>query len=369
MLGNRDFYTQEDFTLDDSISFFDVLKNSVIEDISCTEVIVFPVLGASLKKGEKCIIGSVEFTSKSDFLEQYGATFERLRNSEYSEVNRSLDDMFQKSDLVAQVKIKNRDSSIARNATDEAMKRIYTLIRIIFPRVDFQYQFLGTLGEEYLETRYSFSMKLNDLEDITSLTAGRTMNSFSDSGINLLETVSKYRPRNDGYEKGRKWFIHCESIISSYVNGEKMTKFPKRVWTALYWFGETMVEREVNSLIIKYATCLEALFNSREGGISEQIAEFTAFVCGHSKDERIYIYDNIKNLYKLRSTAVHGGDTGISIDNNFLGVIQGICESAVVSMSYYSCEKRWLDSKGYQNFIRHILREYRFSIKGEKDNV
>ncbi|HEY9605499.1 MAG TPA: hypothetical protein V6C85_28095, partial [Allocoleopsis sp.] len=80
-----------------------------------------------------------------------------------------------------------------------------------------------------------------------------------------------------------------------------------------------------------------------------------------SKDERVSIYDDVKNLYKLRSTAVHGGNSGSKMDDIFLSRIQQICESAVVHMTHYSCKEPWQNSKGYQNFIRYILREYRFS--------
>ncbi|MDX2231439.1 MAG: HEPN domain-containing protein [Leptolyngbyaceae cyanobacterium bins.349] len=361
MLGSKEFYTREDVDLKEAISFFDTLKETIHTDISSTKLIIIPVLGASLSRGQQCAVGSVEFINKLDFLEQHQVLFEAIRGSEYSKLLDDLEDMCQKSDLIAQIKIKNRDSSIARNAAEEAMKRIYTLIRLILPRIGYEYQFLGTLGEQYLDTRYSFLMKLNDLENVTCITTSRTMNSFSDNEINLLDSVSRYRPGHSDYEEGREWFNRCEFIVSRYINSDKLTDFQKRVWTAIYWFGEAMSEREVNSLIIKYATCLEALFNSREGGISEQISEFTAFICGNSKDERVYIYDNVKNLYKLRSTAVHGGSTGTSVDSRFLWNIQKICETAMVHMSYYSCDEGWLGEKGYQNFIRYILREYRFS--------
>ncbi|HEY9600464.1 MAG TPA: hypothetical protein V6C85_02565, partial [Allocoleopsis sp.] len=280
LIGSKEFYTLEDITISDTILLFDNLKKTVFEDISSTKVVVIPVLGASLKQGERCIIGSVEFTNTSDFIDEYSNIFNTVRNSDYSEVLNDLEEMYQKSDLIAQVKIKNRDTTIAKSVADEIMKRVYTLVRLILPRIGYQHRFFGTLGEEYLDTRYSFLLKLNDSSNVTSLVTGRTRNRFSDNELNLLEEVAEYQPQNNTFETGRKWFSQCESIICKYVKGEEVTDFQKRVWTALYWLGETMIEREVNSLIIKYATCLEALFNSREGGISEQISEFTAFVIG-----------------------------------------------------------------------------------------
>ncbi|MEH2315863.1 hypothetical protein [Nostoc sp.] len=121
-----------------------------------------------------------------------------------------------------------------------------------------------------------------------------------------------------------------------------------------------MSERELNPLIIKYATCLEALFNSREGGISEQISEFTAHVIGQTKDERMNIYSSIKKLYSFRSNAVHGGSVVSSIDSEFLSHIMFICESALLKMAYYSQEDYYQNSKGYEKFVQYILREYRF---------
>ncbi|QJB47263.1 HEPN domain-containing protein [Dolichospermum flos-aquae] len=121
-----------------------------------------------------------------------------------------------------------------------------------------------------------------------------------------------------------------------------------------------MSERELNPLIIKYATCLEALFNSREGGISEQISEFTAHVVGKRKDERMNIYSNIKKLYSLRSNAVHGGSVVSRLDSEFLSDIMLICESALLQMAYLSQESYYQNPKGYEKFVQYILKEYRF---------
>lgn len=355
ILGDENFYLLDSIELKQSISLFESLKESVNKDISSTKMFVIPVIGIYLNKGEKCKIGSIEFVNSSDFINQYDFIFKDI------ESNKKLKNNFEIADTLALVKIKNRDSFIAQKAKEEIIKRVYTLIRIVLPRIGYQYCFVGTLGEEYLNTRFSFSLKLDNSDKLTSLTTSQTRNHFSENNINLLEYISQFKLGNDIYKDGTEWFKQCESIITTYVNGEEVTNFQKRVWIALYWLGEAMIEKEINSLIIKYATCLEALFNSREGGISEQISEFTAFIVGGSKEERVNIYDDIKNLYKLRSKAVHGGSTGINLDDRYLGDIQHICERSVISMAHYSGQEPWQNSKGHQNFVQYILRDYRFS--------
>lgn len=70
LLGSQDFYSKDVIDLHLSISLFENLKALVHEEISSTKLIIIPVVGVFIKKGQKCIIGSVEFINKSDFLEQ-----------------------------------------------------------------------------------------------------------------------------------------------------------------------------------------------------------------------------------------------------------------------------------------------------------
>ena len=269
--------------------------------------------------------------------------------------------MFHKCDLVAQVKIKNRDTATSKMLTNEIMKRVCTLIRLSIPSCGGRYNFFGSLGKEYLESIFSFLFYI-DLEDdektidektIKAISFERTSNRFSDNNIDLEETILPHKGV-DG------WFTRIELIIGRFVNDEELTDFEKRIWTALYWYGEAMSEREFNSLIIKYATCLEALFNSREGGISEQISEFTAHVIGKNKEERMEIYSTVKKLYSLISNAVRGGAIENNLDSSFLERIRLICVQALLEMSYPSQEDYYKSPKGYDKFVQYILKEYRF---------
>lgn len=358
LLGNENFYLNETFNRDDLLVLLEELKKIAIQELSTIKVNIITIVGASLKRGCVCEVGSIKFVNPLDFVEDHKKLLDDLFN--FNEGLKPYIEVFHKCDLVAQVKIKNRDTATSKMLTNEIMKRVYTLIRLSIPSCGGRYNFFGTLGEEYLESIFSFLFYL-DLEDektidtktIKSISLERTSNRFSDNNIDLVETILPYKGV-DG------WFTRIELIIGRFVNDEELTDFEKRIWTALYWYGEAMSERELNSLIIKYATFLEALFNSREGGISEQISEFTAHVIGKNKEERMDIYSTVKKLYSLRSNAVHGGAIENNLDSSFLDRIRLICVQALLEMSYYSQEDYYKSPKGYDKFVQYILKEYRF---------
>ncbi|MEH2301529.1 MAG: hypothetical protein V7K88_21695 [Nostoc sp.] len=122
-----------------------------------------------------------------------------------------------------------------------------------------------------------------------------------------------------------------------------------------------MNEREINAAIIKYATCLEALFNDQKGRITQQLSEFTAYIVGDENNQKIEISQKIKKLYKLRSEAVHGKTFVKSIDNEFLFHIHEICSVATFRMAIYSGVKNFPSPGGYRGFINYILEECKFS--------
>lgn len=354
LLGSKNFYSVESFSISDSVSLFENLKTIIEEEISTTKMSIVAVLGASLKRGSSCEIGSVKFMNPLDFIDNHKLLFDGLLN--HDQGFKPYLDVFKKCDLVAQVSIKNRDTAMSKILTNQIMKRVYTLIRLAIPSCGGRYNFFGTLGEEYLESRFSllFHIDPSNEKALKAISVECTSNRFSDSNLDLMETILPHKQLD-------QWSTRIEKIISKFVNGKELTDFEERIWVALYWYGEAMTERELNSLIIKYATCLESLFNSREGGISEQISEFTAHVIGGTKDERINIYNSIKKLYSIRSNAVHGGSIASSLNSDFLSQIMGVCEKALIHMAYYSQEECYQNLKGYEKFVQYILREYRFS--------
>jgi hypothetical protein len=363
ILGRKDFYLLDRLDIKNVNSLFEELKNNIDCAISPIKIVIVPVVGASLRKGEKCTIGSVEFIHPENFLESCLELISLENKNENLRTWKILNEVCKKSNLIAKIKIKNRTDDLARSFGDEVIKRVYTLIRFILPTLGDKYSFIDTLGEEYLERRYSLVLHLAPVceNDVLSIAVGQTRNFFASEEVNLAEIVSNYRAKVRTNPNELDWFNACERIASKLIENEEINDFEERVWTALYWFGEAMFEREISSLIVKYATCLEALFNSNEGGISEQIAEFTAFVVGSNKEQRINVYEAIKTLYNLRSATVHGRSIMSDVDRSFLSRIKIISQLAVQQMSYYSGESHWQSSRGYRDFVNYLLKEYRFS--------
>lgn len=366
-----DFLVSNDYCLNDNVrnqtvfSFFEALIKIINEEASKEKIVLFSVIGASLKRGDVCSIGPVEFINPQDFIENQNYLLDIFKNNILDNADQSVGwqkhiDSFLNCDLIAKVTVKNRDINKAKITADEIIKRVYTVVALVMPMVDNEYSFFGTVGEKYLDSISSFAFVINsnDEKNLTGIILNNTNNYILNRDINLLDTISIVQ--NSDIPEGIL-LSRIESITSKFLNGN-LTDFEERIWIAIYWFREAIFEKELNPKIIKYATMLEALFNSKEGGISEQIAEFTAHVVGVNKtsDKRIDIYNHTKKLYDMRSKAVHGDYLHRIIDDRFLAETQWICKSALFIEAYYSGEDYYQTSDGYNKFVQYILKKYRF---------
>jgi hypothetical protein len=357
ILCSRELYDLETINSSNALWVFEKLKDAINREVESTKVIIIPIVGAFLNRGETCVVGSIEFINSQDFIDKYSFF---LDSGEGNEIHANLFEKLRKfSDncsLIAQVKIPNRGNDIAEIIANEIIKRVCALVRAVLPICGKNHAYFGFLGEEFLENRIYLIVDedLDNESNTNPFTRMKiTRNQPFHKDLNLLQALLPYQ-QSDGF------FSRCESIISKVIKHEKLTDFEQRIWTALYWFGESLSERELNPLIIKYATCLEALFNSREGGISEQISEFAAHVIGTSTEDRMEVYQKVKELYSLRSSSVHGGSTEKKVDEDFLFFIRDICRSALLRMAYLAGEEYYKDAKGYTKFVKYILREHRF---------
>lgn len=357
ILCSEELYELETINLSDAVGTFKKLKDAINREVESTKVIIIPIVGAFLNRGESCVVGSIEFINSQDFLDKYKFLIDSEEENEiHINTFEKIRDFSDNCSLIAQVKIQNRANDIAEIIANEIIKRVCALVRSVLPICGKNHAYFGFFGEEFLENRLYFVVDENlenerNINPFSRITITRNQPFHKD--LNLLKALLPYQ-QFDSY------FGRCESIISKVIRHEKLTDFEERIWTALYWFGESLSERELNPLIIKYATCLEALFNSREGGISEQISEFAAHVIGTSTEHRMEVYQKVKELYSLRSSSVHGGSTEKKVDEDFLFFIRDICRSALLKMAELAGEEYYKDAKGYTKFVKYILREHRF---------
>jgi len=87
--------------------------------------------------------------------------------------------------------------------------------------------------------------------------------------------------------------------------------FHDRVMRSLFWFGRAQRSRGTEFEWLSLVTALELFFNERgERGITEAVADGTAFVLGSSVAERIVISKNVRRFYAERSKISHAGQRG-----------------------------------------------------------
>nr|WP_322718281.1 HEPN domain-containing protein [Nostoc sp. ChiQUE02]MDZ8231255.1 HEPN domain-containing protein [Nostoc sp. ChiQUE02] len=361
ILNNEDVFLDDKINLSSVSIIIQKLNKQLQEELLVTKTIVLPLVGVTLKEDEKCIFGSLEFLNTSDFIEELKIFFQNIPSNSNEEITdnfyQHIVEKFDNCKLLVKIKLKNQDSNTSQNTANEVIKRVCTIIRLYLPMCGERYAFFGTLGEDFLESRYSLLLSNYEQEQEEcqkNLSIKNWRNHLIFHEANLLDIIYLGRA-NPG-------FYQCENIISKVVNNIKLTDFEERIWTAIYWLGQAMNEREVNLIIVKYATCLESLFNSREGGISEQISEFTAHVVGQTSDERMSCYEKVKKLYKLRSSCVHGSSTIKGMDDikQFLVSIQSICRLAVFKMAELTGYEYYQNNDGYKKFVAYILKHHRF---------
>lgn len=359
LLENEDIFTDIKITFSNVSNLITELDNLLTKEILGNKTIIFPLVGAYLKEQEKVTFASLEFLNTSNFLNDFKSFFqkiqsdEELRNSFYQHIIGHFDDC----KLLVKITLKNQDSNTAKNLANEVIKRVCTVIRLYLPLCGEKHAFFGTLGEDFLESRYSLLLSNYEQEENEyqkNLTITHWCNNLIFKDINLVDVIN--------FGRSEPGFFQCETIISKKVNNIKLTDFEQRIWTSIDWLGQAMNERETNLIIVKYATCLESIFNSREGGIGEQISEFTAHVVGQTSDDRMSCYEKIKKLYSLRSSCVHGSSNIKGMDDikEFLVSIHSICRLAVLKMAELTGYEYYQNNDGYKKFVGYILKYHRF---------
>lgn len=353
IVEQEEIHLNSTIEIDKFDKLLNLLKDKIRVEIENTHFLIFAIVGAYLDYGEICQIGGVEFMSPLDFRQKYSELISILETSPSNPITK-IDFILHECEMIAQVKVKGKDKKISKIKCQELLKRSLILIRLAMPKCVHKIDFLGILGEEFVEERSFLTLTSSSGQEskINELSIERYSNILK-GNLNLYHLVSPH-------QKADEWFTNIENILIKFYHDQKLSKLEGRIWTALYWFSEAVDETETNQSLIKYATCLEALFNAREGGISEQISEFTAYVVGQNSQEKMEIYQNIKKLYSLRSKLVHGSKIQEKDLESYLAYIMRVCDLSIKGMSYIANHPNFSGSNGYEKFINHLLQDYRF---------
>jgi len=94
-----------------------------------------------------------------------------------------------------------------------------------------------------------------------------------------------------------------ESFISFWNQFQKVkNQFSNNIKFSLRWFNKSYEEREVLDRLLDLAIALEVLFNTRD-----RLDLYLPHFISSSKDEKIKINEDIKELRKIRGALVHSG--------------------------------------------------------------
>jgi hypothetical protein len=148
ILCSRELYDLETINSSNALWVFEKLKDAINREVESTKVIIIPIVGAFLNRGETCVVGSIEFINSQDFIDKYSFF---LDSGEGNEIHANLFEKLRKfSDncsLIAQVKIQNRGNDIAEIIANEIIKRVCALVRAVLPICGKNHAYFGFLGE------------------------------------------------------------------------------------------------------------------------------------------------------------------------------------------------------------------------------
>ncbi|MGE8037966.1 hypothetical protein [Lysinibacillus sp. NPDC093692] len=123
---------------------------------------------------------------------------------------------------------------------------------------------------------------------------------FSQSEIDsAIKYYEKYKIKHENFDNG---------IIKKFIN--PLYKGTDRIERAFYFLLNARSTTVLPNKVINYCSLLECLFTNDSSEITHKVAERFALYLGGSFEEKKRNYFLAKELYKIRSKAIHGQAVG-----------------------------------------------------------
>jgi len=103
------------------------------------------------------------------------------------------------------------------------------------------------------------------------------------------------------------------SDVSAHLENP-LSKGSKRIDRAFYFLANARNSAALPLKAINYCTLLECLFTNDSGEITHKVSERFSIFVGKNFEERKELFKLAKDLYKIRSKAIHGQPVGASPD-------------------------------------------------------
>jgi len=110
----------------------------------------------------------------------------------------------------------------------------------------------------------------------------------------------------------------AEKITSYYPAYERLSNHSgyHRLASACFFFETFYHSHQIRNSYTTIVTALEALFNTEHSEVAYKVQLRCAFFLRQEPQERERVFDDIKKIYKLRSSLVHGQSVGKAIYAN-----------------------------------------------------
>lgn len=138
--------------------------------------------------------------------------------------------------------------------------------------------------------------------------------------------------------------------LAALPDCDRRNELQNAILTSVYWFADAYGDRNPTMQFVKLWSCMECFFSIEKDGVTELNAKGIAAVLTHagynvsSSAEYPRLKARLKNLYDLRSQAVHGGKVGHVEDQDLETFSQWIAWVIVSMMS--------LSVRGYETLRR-----------------
>jgi hypothetical protein len=279
------------------------------KDALLDRIYVFPVYGITADHLDDFTVGVASFVKTNLFFERFQDDWKRsvtLTVNEMASIGEPTDEQkkhvewlrdssrehYEKFRWVAMVEVQQAGPGVGWRTARKLLENSFHILRLQIPSREGQ--FIGCHDESPLLQTDARIERLPTGEFKAILT-NQWIEPFVESGY--LDRMRSFIPQ----------VAFIEAVVRKQQNWQALESIETRLITSLSWFGEAWKERSAVPKIVKYAISLESLImtGDREG-LTELLAERLALLCGKDMAERKQLYDEVREVYRARSKAVHG---------------------------------------------------------------
>lgn len=251
--------------------------------------------------------------------------------------------------LIIGVQVEARDVDKARELADECFYQFENIVSYMLAEPQFKYADIFNY--------------FNDNRSLQSFIQGEDYISFNtekiNHGANILYCDLNSPFFTDGvldlsYGSTQYWVNAGYSWIWEAFGRSNLTEREKRVLAAIEWVGKGVRDNDMSRALVQYTFALETLFTLDKDAVTNQLAEFSAFVYGSSPELRQKIAKQVKEIYGSRSAIAHGRTKNVPASEvaKALRLVKALITKLITDPELSSITtdqefRKWCDGKKY----------------------